>query len=234
MSLKLRVDVEKPYGNHTLVRKVVSKLIENYYPTAPKFCLYLDHLTEFLRFLKESNVKATFYHRLCNLPTQNLVKYYQDHGHQLGLHFENSRSLETLKKELVYFEKEVKVTVKTISKHGSGSYVLGKNHYPHYEPDKYLIWAKQLNVVYPSGNGIPCKLEDLSSKDGYFENVFWIEPEYRDMGFSSIKGLLQAAKQKDVIVLVHPESYFNYSLVRRDLIQIIEQAKILGIEWKLL
>lgn len=234
MSLILRVDVEKPYGNHTLVRKVISKLIENYYPTAPRFYGYLDHLREFLDFLNESNVKATFYHRLCNLPTPDLVQYYKDQGHQFGLHFENSRSLETVKNELDYFEKVVNVKVKTMSKHGSGYYTLGKYHYPPYEPDKYLTWAKQLNVVYPTGNGIASTVEDLSSQDGYFENIFWLEDEYRDIGFNSIEGLLQAAKQKDVVVLVHPESYFNIKSVRTDLIQIIEQAKKQGIEWKLL
>ena len=44
MGIILRVDIEKAYGNHTLIRKVLSKVIENYYPTAPIIFGYLDHL----------------------------------------------------------------------------------------------------------------------------------------------------------------------------------------------
>lgn len=234
MAFLLRVDVEKPYGNHTIIRKITSKIIENYYPLAPRMFGYLDHLKEFLKVFNESNVKATFYHRLCNLPTQDLVKYYADHGHQLGLHFENSRSYETVKNEIDCFEQLVKVKIKTISKHGSGYYTLGKFHYSPYEPEKYKIWVKQLQVDFPCGNGIASNIQDLFDVNGYFENVFWLEDEYRDENFNSVDILIEAAKERDVVILIHPESYMNIKRVREDFAQIVEKAKILGIEWKLL
>jgi hypothetical protein len=147
---------------------------------------------------------------------------------------ENSRSIETVKGELDYFEKVVNVKVNTISKHGSGYYTLGKFHYPPYEPEKYKVWAKDLNVAFPCGNGIASKSEDLWSLNGYFEKIFWLEAEYRDENFKSIDTLLEAAKEKDVVILIHPESYMNIKSVREDFAQIVEKAKILGIEWKLL
>jgi hypothetical protein len=87
MSLILRVDVEKPYGNHTLIRKITSKIVENYYPTAPLIYGYLDHLKLLIKFLNQSKITATFFHRLCNLPTPDFVQNYKENGHQLGLHF---------------------------------------------------------------------------------------------------------------------------------------------------
>lgn len=234
MALLLRVDVEKPYGNHSFIRKITSKIIENYYPLAPRMFGYLDHLKIFLEVLNASNVKATFYHRICNRPHQDLVKYYVDHGHELGLHLENSISYETVKNEIDCFEQLIMVEIKTISKHGSGYQKLGKFHYPLYEPEKYKVWAKQLQVEFPCGNGIAKNIQELWEINGYFENVFWMENEYRDENFNSVDSLIEAAKERDVVILIHPESYLNSKRVREDFAHIVEKAKILGIEWNLL
>lgn len=234
MGIILRVDIEKAYGNHTLIRKVLSKVIENYYPTAPIIYGYLDHLKILLNEINQSNVKATFFHRLSNLPTPDLVQFYEDYGHQLGLHFENSRSIETVKREIDYFEEKVKFKVKTMSKHGSGYYTLGKFHYSPYEPEKYKVWANHLQVDFLCGNGIASNIQELYDVNGYFEKIFWLEDDYRNENFNSIESLIDAAKERDVVILIHPESYMNIKSVREDFAQIVEKAKILGIEWKLL
>ena len=69
---------------------------------------------------------------------------------------------------------------------------------------------------------------------GYFKNVFWLENEYRDENFNSVDSLLEAAHERDIVLLMHPKSYLNINKVREDFAQIVEKAKILGIEWKLL
>ena len=106
MGIILRVDVEKAYGNHTFMRKVPSKVNENYYPTSPIFYGYLDHLKIFLNDINQYNIEATCYHRLSNLSMPDLVQYYEAKGHQLGLHFENSRSLEMVKEKLITLKKK--------------------------------------------------------------------------------------------------------------------------------
>ena len=94
--------------------------------------------------------------------------------------------------------------------------------------------VKQLQVEFPCGNGIAKNMQELFDVNGYFENVFWLEDKYRDENFNSVDRLIEAAQERDVVILIHPESYVNIKKVREDFVQIVEKAKILGIEWKLL
>ena len=234
MPIHLRIDVEKPYGNHTLPRKIVSKVIEAYFPFAPRLKGYLSHLKEFIQICNEAGVKAMFFHRLCNVPDQEVLDLYTKGGHQLCFHFENSRSFDTLRDEIILFNKKVEVNVKLISKHGSGYYKLGKHHYPKYEPQKYREWADHLGVKFLFGNGIPEKLDDLKSINGYFENVFWMEGEYRHKNLFSLDEILRYANEKDVVILGHPESFFNIKQVEKDFRELFFQVANKKIGWKTL
>ena len=88
-------------------------------------------------------------------------------------------------------EKISDFNVKSFTKHGSGFYKLGKNHYPPYEPDKYKVWAKEIGIEFIFGNGIPSKVEDIIQVDGFYNNMFWMEPDYRSSTFNSIDKLIE-------------------------------------------
>lgn len=234
MSLILRVDVDKPYGKHNLLRAVASKLKEDYVPNIPFKIGYLSHLKEFIAYCDKNNVQGHFYYRLCTTPDNETVQMHQKSGHVAGLHLENSRSKENLKAELETLQKRVSnLTISTFSKHGSGTYKLGKYHYPKYEPLKYTEWSKELGIKYPSGNGTAKTATDLYAIDGYHENLFWLEPDYRDPAFNTLKQVVEAAKSSNVVVLIHPSNYVADPKTKQDFHQLVQLAKEENINWEL-
>lgn len=233
MSLILRVDVDKPYGNHTFGRRILSKIIENYFPNFKIKSGYLSHLKEFITFCNNKKVVGTFYFRICTRPDSNCLQILQNGGHEIGLHLENSFSKFTFLEELNLFQLLSGRKVKSFSKHGSGVFKLGKYHYPKYEPEKYLEWATEGEVFYNSGNGIPKKPEDLISSDNYFDCVFWLEPSYRSISFNNISDLIEIAKNHDVVVLIHPCNYIADSNTKEAFHNLVKLSHEQNVQWKL-
>jgi hypothetical protein len=234
MSLILRVDVDKPYGRHNIIRKIASKLKEDFLTKLTIKWGYLSHLNQFLRFCNQKNVSGHFYFRLCTAPDRKILSLMKQGNHVIGLHLENSRNIGTVKQELEEFQKFFnEYSVNTFSKHGSGTYKLGKNHYPPYEPWKYKKWAEELGIRFHSGNGIAEKEEDLHSVDGYFENLFWLEPDYRNPNFCRIDDLIEVAKNHDVVILIHPSNFVADQNTRTDFEKLVQSSKNRGVEWKL-
>ncbi len=64
-------------------------------------------------------------------------------GHEIGLHLENSRSLDTFREEIRIVEEHCEKKVRAVSKHGSGGAKFGFHHYAPYEPEKYIDWSSQ-------------------------------------------------------------------------------------------
>ncbi len=234
MGLILRVDVDKPYGNATFFRRIVSKIIEEFIPIPfIGTYSYLSHLKDFLIFCNNEDVKAFVYHRNCTRPDEETIELLIKGGHKLGLHAENTVTFETFEKEILLMRKKVKgISVDSFSKHGSGVLKLGKYHYPPYEPDKYLNWSVKADVNYFSGNGIATNEFDLESINGYFPSAFWIERDYRDKQFSDINTVIQISKTKDIIILIHPCNYQSTKEVRDDFKLLIQLAKENNIQWK--
>jgi hypothetical protein len=232
MGIILRIDIEKPFGNHTLLRKLLSKAVENYFPNALIPFGYLDHLKTLLRFLNKEKVIATLFHRLSNIPDAETRQLIFEGGHESGLHFENSRSRNTFESELLQFKAKMGNLPMLVSKHGSGHHKLGKYHYAPYEPEKYKKWAKELGVRFPSGNRIPENRNDLLQIDGYFEHVFWMEEDYRKGNFSRFEDFLDLAKKQDLVILIHPESFANSLNLRVEFVKLISMAEEKNIEWK--
>lgn len=234
MGLILRVDVDKPYGNSTFFRKIISKIIEDFIPIPfIGTYTYLSHLKDFLFFCNKEGIKAFVYHRNCTRPDNSTVELLKLGGHKLGLHAENTKTFESFENELIRMRKKVKgITVDSFSKHGSGVLKLGKNHYPPYEPEKYINWAIKAKVNYFSGNGIATNAFDLESINGFYPGAFWIERDYRDKNFSDIKTVIEISKSKDVIILIHPCNYQSTLAVRDDFELLVRLAKENNIEWK--
>jgi hypothetical protein len=233
MAIILRVDVDKPYGNHTLVRKIASKIVEDFLPDLNLKFEYLSHLKEFIRHCNDKGIVGTFFHRICTLPDEDTMHLISIGGHEIGLHLENSRNKNTFYSELNQIKSKLNLNIKSFSKHGSGVYKLGKYHYPIYEPELYKKWAIEFGIKYPSGNGIPLTPEDLYSHDGYYENIFWIEPSYRNSGFNNLIDLIQIAKKRDIVVLIHPCNFLSDKNTRKEFDKLIELAKLNNIDWVL-
>lgn len=231
MPFVLRIDVDKPYGNHTLIRKLASKFFEET-GFNPLKTGYLDHLREFLSILNERNIKAVFYFRICSIPSPQLLQEMQVKGHAIGWHLENSRNYETFEMELREFRNISGVTPHSFTKHGSGTRKLGRYHYPAYEPDKYQVWAKESGVPFYFGNGL---LNEQSGSDGkFFADAFWIEDNYRDPEFNTIEKAISKAQTEIVPILTHPENIVRNESFRNQLIQLIEMSKQQNIQWSLL
>jgi len=231
MPFILRVDIDKPYGHHSLFKKVLSKIREDFYFPALDNLGYLRPTIELLNFCNYYDIPAFWYFRNCTVPNAHVKELICEGGHILGFHAENTRTKDTFVLELQTFEKRLGQKVYFFTKHGSGKFKLGRLHYPPYEPEKYKAWANQLEMDFSFGNGIAKSFSDLESDCQFYENMFWLESNYRDKRFNSIDALIDHAKKNVIVLIVHPANYFTDRNVREDLKKIILLSKQNSIEW---
>jgi hypothetical protein len=234
MSLLLRIDVDKPFGNHSLIRRLLSKLIEDYFPLLRINFGYLSHLKEFIKYCNDNSIIGTFYFRICTRPDLECLDLIRLGEHEIGLHLENSSSKTAFLEELELLKSYLSVPIKSFSKHGSGVYKLGKYHFPKYEPIKYLKWSKESDIDYYSGNGIPNNPNELISRNNYHECVFWLEPNYRSPTFKSLEDLINFAKYNNVVILIHPCNYLSDIETKKAFQQLVKLAYDNKVDWKLL
>lgn len=231
MPFLLRVDIDKPFGHHNLAVKLLSKFRENYYFPAFENLGYLKPTELLLKFLNDNNIPAFLYFRNCTIPNQKILDLIDDGKHILGFHAENTRTFESFKQEKLSFEKELGRNVSTFTKHGSGTYKLGRSHFPKYEPDKYLKWAADLSIDYSLGNGISSSYEDLLPINGFFKNMFWIEQKYRNPNFKDIQNITSLSNKMLIPLIVHPANFHTFPEVRKDLQFLINYSRDNKIEW---
>jgi len=218
----IRIDVDKPFGSKNIFRRLFSKSRENFYFPLIEG-IYLKGFVKILNLLNEYNFSGHFYFRNCTIPLKKHIILLENYKHIIGFHAENTSTFENFKEELNYFQKKLKnYSVESFTKHGSGYYKLGKNHYAKYEPDKYFNWAKKLNKRFDFGNGI-INLNNKNDNIPYFRSAFWIEKSYRDQGFNQMDQLIEFAKTNDVVVLIHPCNFERYSLVKEDFNYLLEK-----------
>ena len=223
MALILRIDVDRPYGKVGLIRHVSSYLSSEYYFPRVPWLGYLDELKVILRILNERRKSAYVCFRRCTLPSPEVIELMRSGGHVFALHLENSRSFETFQRELLFLEDFLKTSVKTFSKHGSGKDKYGWNHFAPYEPEKYLKWAKQVNMELFMGNLEDPTLEPVT--DGplvCFPAAFWLEPDWRDTKKYPIEWLLSEAKKRDVVMLLHPDNVVSDKQIMNELVIVLD------------
>lgn len=232
MAILLRVDVDKPYGHHTLLRRIASKLREDYEIQFFSFLSYLPHLKGLIKMLNENHVPSYFFFRLCTLPDEE-TKQLLERGHHIsGLHAENTRSEETFLQEVKLFSRNG-ISCSCFTKHGSGTLKLGKYHYPPYEPERYLDWASKSGLKFFSGNGTPdSEGELILCKNNFWPNLFWMEHDYRSKTFNTLQQFKAAALKHDVVLLIHPENFYSYPILSTELKEIIDWAGSNQIPWK--
>ena len=224
MALIVRIDVDRPYGKQGFVRHVASRLSSDYFLPQIGWLRYLDELKTILGILNANGKTAHVFFRKCTYPTPEVCALMETGGHQFGLHLENSRSAETFQEELESLEKELGRRVTEFSKHGSGKLHLGRHHFAPYEPEKYLPWARQARMKLFFGNLEDPELSPV--RDGellYYPSAFWLEPFWRDKKRFPIEWLLQEARARDVVLLLHPDNVTASREITQEFLMAVER-----------
>lgn len=232
MPLVLRVDVDKPFGRANFKEKVLSKVREDYWFPAISSIGYLYHLKRFLSFLSVNEIRAHIYFRKCTLPPNSWLDESILDEHMLGLHADSTRNFNTFKKELeevqAYFSPR-KLT--SFTKHGSGKWKGGRNHYPLYEPDKYLQWSKTLSIPFLFGNRIVEEPSEFYCHDQFYPSMFWINNLHRDCERFTLQWAIDVAKENNVIVIIHPANFVACEQVRDDMRKLVSLARQQNVSW---
>lgn len=219
MSLIVRIDVDRPYGKGPLLRHVLSRIGSDVYFPRVESLGYLLELETILRMLNQAKARSYVFFRRCTLPTPAVMDLIAAGEHEIGLHLENSRSLQTFCHERKLLERYVGRPVFSISKHGSGKNKYGFHHYAPYEPEKYIAWAHESGMKVFLGNledpTIP--RSDASSGLEVFPSAFWLEPSWRDTARFPVEWLLERAAETDVVLLMHPDNVLADASLTRDL-----------------
>lgn len=208
MALIIRIDVDRPYGKSPLIRHLLSRLSSDlYFPKVSSFG-FLAELQTMLSWLNDAGARAYVFFRRCTLAPKPLLGLLEAGRHEIGLHLENSRSFETFCEEKRIVEDHFERKVLAVSKHGSGCTKFGFHHYAPYEPDKYVGWAQQASMRLFLGNLEDPTLEPtkVSSDLWFFPSAFWLEPAWRDSDKFSVEWLGEHARDRDIVLLVHPEN----------------------------
>ena len=227
MSLILRIDVDRPYGRKGIIRHFASRISSDYFLPRMAWLRYLDELKAILRTLNHERKSAYVFYRKCTLPSPGVLELMKQGHHVSGLHLENSRTFESFRGELSLLEGHLMTRVETFSKHGSGRYRYGWNHYAPYEPEKYLAWAKKAGMKVFFGNLDDPAIEPI--QDGpllYFPSAFWLEPYWRDTKRFPIEWLLSEARKRDVVMLLHPENAASRREIMNEFLMAVDNLEV--------
>ena len=161
-----------------------------------------------LEWLNEANARSYAFFRRCTLPSPPIMELLNAGRHEIGLHLENSRSLTTFLEEKQIVERHVGKPVLAMSKHGSGGAKFGFHHYAPYEPERYIDWARQSRMQLFLGNLQDPSVESKQDGDGlsFFPAAFWLETPWRETDKFPVDWLLDHARRRDIVLLVHPEN----------------------------
>jgi hypothetical protein len=227
MAIIIRIDVDRPYGKRPLLRHLLSRCGSDLYFPRTEALGYLRELKEMLQILSERGARAYAFFRRCTLPSDSIMELIEQGRHEIGLHLENSRSFETFHSECRLLEQHIGKKVMSFSKHGSGGAKYGYQHYPPYEPGRYVQWAKQAQMKVFFGN-----LEDPTLRPqpvdeslSWYPAAFWLEPFWRDTEKFSVDWLLAQAGESDIVLLLHPENVLCDPALVRDFQRIVGQLE---------
>jgi len=227
MALIIRIDVDRPYGRGPILRHFLSRLSSDlYFPKMLRFG-FLSELQTILTWLNEEKARAYVFFRRCTLPSKPILELLDAGCHEIGLHLENSRSFATFLEERRIIEHHLRKEVLALSKHGSGGARYGLHHHPPYEPDRYIEWAQRVSMRLFLGNLQDPSLETRKAGDGLlvFPSAFWLEPSWRDTKKFTIDWLVDRARYRDVVLLIHPENVLAHPGLAADFKKLIKTLK---------
>ncbi len=231
MALIVRIDVDRPYGKHPITRHLLSRISSDlYFPKVEAFG-YLDELKKMLLLLNERKARSYVFFRQCTLPSEPILRLMEEGSHEIGLHLENSRSFETFLAEKQTLESHVGKPVLSMSKHGSGVFKYGRRHYAPYEMDRYIDWARRVHMKTIFGNLEDPSITPLDEAGGLvcFPSAFWLEPHWRNTMKFPDDWLFTQARERDTVLLVHPENVLENPRISQSFIRMIDdiETKIL-------
>lgn len=227
MALIIRIDVDRPYGRQPFLRHVFSRVSADLYFPRMETLGYLKELGIILRLLNEREARAYIFFRRCSLPSRSILDLIEEGGHEIGLHLENSRSFESFREEKKMLERHIGESVLAFSKHGSGGERYGFHHYPPYEPDKYVEWARQSGMKLFLGNLEDPSISPSVDATGFraYPSAFWLEPAWRNTRVFTIDWLLSQANSLDIVLLIHPENVLAESALTKDFKQLLHSLE---------
>ncbi len=208
MALVIRIDVDRPYGRAPLVRHLLSRISSDlYFPRVERFG-YLSELRTMVEWMNEAGARSYIFFRRCTLPSDSILEALASGRHEIGLHLEDSRSLDTFLAEKALLELHLKTKVNSMSKHGSGGAKYGFHHYAPYEPERYIDWAQKASMRLFLGNLENPTLEPVHVSNGLltFPSAFWLEPYWRDTKKFTVPWLMEHSRHRDIVLLLHPEN----------------------------
>lgn len=224
MSLILRIDVDRPYGKKNIIKHILSRLASDFYFPKINSFGYLHDLRDILQILNNKNIHAYIFFRKCTLPTRPILKLIYEGKHIPGLHLENSKNYHTFRNELKIIEQKLKQKITVFSKHGSGKNKYGINHYPPYEPEKYIEWGIRVGIKYFFGNYENPELKNyLVNGLSVFPAAYWLEPYWRNYEKFNFEWLHKAAKTNNIVLLLHPDNITVDLNLYHEFLKIIEQ-----------
>jgi hypothetical protein len=228
LPLIIRIDVDRPYGRSPWWRHVASRLSSDWnLPRLPALG-YLGELEAMLLMLNRAAAPACVFFRQCTVPTPAVLDLMSQGNHALGLHLEDSRSLDTFLAERAFLEQATGRRVRAVSKHGSGKEKYGRRHHAPYEPEKYEQWCAQAGLPLFLGNLEDASLPSYVSPRGVtvFPSAFWLEPAWRDTRAFSIEWLVESSRHRDVVLLMHPENTLSSERLTEDLSTLLRECDI--------
>ncbi len=227
MAIILRIDVDSPYGKKRILHHIFSRLTSDL-NLAPIIKLpYLKDLNYFISYLNKKAHKGYFFFRKCTLPNTEVLENLKKGGHRIGLHLENSRSIETFNAELKLIKEKLNSKIEVFTKHGSGKHKYGLHHYAPYEPEKYLMWGTELGMKLFLGNLEDPSIPNYRTHDGllYFPAAFWLEHYWRNTSVFDINWLIKESKEKDIVLLLHAENVVHNTLFFDELELILQNTE---------
>jgi hypothetical protein len=224
VALIVRIDVDRPYGKRPVWRHALSRVGSDVYFPALECFGYLRELGSILGVLGEHGARAHVFFRRCTLPSAAISELIDKGKHRVGMHLEDSRSIQTFRQEKQLLERHFGHSVTIVSKHGSGGRRFGRHHHAPYEPEKYETWCAQSGVRYFLGNQEDPRSTPYRSSQGdvvMYPAAFWLEPSWRDTAAFPIGWLLEHARGNDVVLLLHPENVLASQTLTRDLRRVL-------------
>lgn len=219
MAIILRHDVDNPYvgelGFGVFARKFVWTL--NWYKQYGFLGEKLPGLTH-LKYLhatkrlfeveKNLGIKGSWFFRTRTKPYAALRTMMIQHGCEISFHADRSKDESRFLADLKYTigrEKPLGFT-----KHGNSrnEAEARKEHIEIYDPTNCLQLAKRYGFKYFSGNGTnPEEPWKIVGGVVYFPSAFWIQTGYMDDTKYTLDWLMEAQRNRDIVVLVHPREY---------------------------
>jgi hypothetical protein len=228
MTFTLRVDVDVPYGYHSRFRRVMNRLLLDYrLPIRFEHLGYLSPSIGLLGYLEDRGISASWFFGTFSLPSKNHLRSFEKNG-LIGFHSERTRTLEEFQEEYANWYNRAGREPAALSKHGSGEQKLSKRHHPEYKPKEILEYASRLNIPIVIGNDVNYQDEWQRYNGVYFiPSVYWIDyppfypPEH------SVTNVIDAAKEHDIIILVHPVWWVLRKELRTQLDSLIKNCEFI-------